>query len=120
MLTVLFIVSYGLLTMLVVEQGRTIDSQRNLIRDLFNDSIQLTSMKGKANQKKQAEAQSQSPMKPPAQAAPKDPQMQAPAAQPPRSGAKNQSTSKFSKPLPQRPPKNSADEVDERRALISI
>src|ERR1700730_13478426 len=40
-LTVLFVVSYGLLTMLVVEQGRTIDSQRNLIRMLFDDSIEL-------------------------------------------------------------------------------
>ena len=42
MLTVLFVVSYGLLTMLVVEQARTIDSQRGLIQDLFQDSVQLT------------------------------------------------------------------------------
>jgi len=57
-LTVLFVVSYGLLTMLVVEQGRTIDSQRSLIHMLFSDSVQLSSMKGRAIQKQQAEAQS--------------------------------------------------------------
>jgi hypothetical protein len=122
-LTVLFLVSYGLLTMLVVEQGRTIDSQRNLIRMLFDDSIELNGMKGKANQKQQAEAraqaqaQAQSKMKtPPAQA----PQMQAPQSPAPRAGAKSQSTSKFAKPFPQKPPKDSADQGDERRMLIKI
>ena len=58
-LTVLFVVSYGLLTMLVVEQGRTIDSQRGLIQVLFNDSVQLSNLKGMAIQKKQAEARAQ-------------------------------------------------------------
>jgi len=121
-LTVLFLVSYGLLTMLVVEQGRTIDSQRTLIRDLFSDSAQLSSIKGKANQKKQAEdqARAQAQMKSPGQAAPKNPQVQSPMSQSPRAGAKNQSTSKFGRPLPQKPPKDTSDEVDERRTLISI
>jgi hypothetical protein len=122
-LTVLFIVSYGLLTMLVVEQGRTIDSQRSLIRDLFVDSVQLSSMKGKANQKRQAEAQARagSQMKsPPAQAAPNDPHMQSPSPRSPRAGAKNQSTSRLGRRFPQRPPKDTSDEVDERRTLISI
>ena len=62
MLTILFLLSYGLLTMLVVEQGRTIDSQRNLIHLLFSDSVQLSSIKGKAAQKQndaRAEAQAQ-------------------------------------------------------------
>ncbi len=121
MLTVLFLVSYGLLTMLVVEQGRTIDSQRSLIRMLFDDSNELNGMKGKANQKQQAEAraqaQAQSKTKtPPAQT----PQMQAPAAPAPRGSAKSQSTSKFGRPLPQKPPKDTSDMVDERRMLIKI
>lgn len=122
-LTILFVVSYGLLTMLVVEQGRTIDSQRNLIRELFDDSIQLSSIKGKANQKKQAEAEAraQSQLKsPPAATAPRDPKAQPPAANQPRAGAKNQSTSKFARPLPQKPPKDTSDDADERRALVSI
>jgi hypothetical protein len=120
-LTVLFVVSYGLLTMLVVEQGRTIDSQRNLIRMLFDDSIELNGMKGKANQKRQeearAQAQAQSKMKtPPTQT----PQMQAPSSPSPRAGAKSQSTSKFGRPRPQKPPKDTSDQGDERRMLITI
>ena len=120
-LTVLFVVSYGLLTMLVVEQGRTIDSQRNLIRMLFDDSIELNGMKGRANQKQQAEAraqaQAQSKMKtPPAQA----PQMQVPPSPAPRAGAKSQSTSKFGRPIPQKPPKDTSDQGDVRRMLITI
>ena len=46
-LIVLFLVSYSLLTMLVVEQGRTIDSQRSLIQMLFSDSVELTGLMGK-------------------------------------------------------------------------
>ncbi len=118
MLTVLFVVSYGLLTMLVVEQGRTIDSQRDLIRMLFDDSIELNGMKGKANQKQQAEAraqaQAQSKMKAPTQTP------QAPPSPSPRAGAKSQSTSKFGRPLPQKPPKDTSDQGDERRMLITI
>ena len=83
-LTILFLVSYGLLTMLVVEQGRTIDSQRNLIHLLFSDSVQLSSIKGKAAQKQndaQAQARAQAQKKsPPAQAAPSDPRTSASSA----------------------------------------
>src|ERR1700722_12109191 len=50
-LVVLFMFSYGLLALLVIEQGRTIDSQRNLIRDIFSDSSQLSAMKRAAIQK---------------------------------------------------------------------
>src|ERR1700681_4534618 len=50
-LVVLFLISYGLLALLVVEQGRTIDSQRDLIRDIFSDSSQLNAMKMAAIQK---------------------------------------------------------------------
>ena len=120
-LTILFLVSYGLLTMLVVEQGRTIDSQRNLIHLLFSDSVQLSSIKGKAAQKQndaQAQARAQAQKKsPPAQAAPSDPGTQ---SHQPQAGAKNQSTSKFTRPLPQRPPKSSVDQGDDRRTLIKI
>ena len=47
-LTVLFMVSYGLMTMLIVEQGSVIQSQGNLIKILNGDSRELWSMKGKA------------------------------------------------------------------------
>ncbi len=49
-LTVLFLISYGLMTMLIVEQGQTIESQRALIRELFRDSTELSAVKMKAQQ----------------------------------------------------------------------
>jgi pyruvate/2-oxoglutarate dehydrogenase complex dihydrolipoamide acyltransferase (E2) component len=125
-LVVLFLISYGLLTMLVVEQGRTIDSQRGLIGVLFDDSIQLNNLKGKAFQKQQAQAraqaQAQSQMKaPPAQATPRGSQVQTPSPQAtPQADGKNHGTSKLRRPLPQKPPRSTSDEGDERRTLISI
>lgn len=112
-LTVLFLLSYGLLTMLVVEQSRTIDSQRGLIRDLFQDSVQLNGIKGKAVQKHNAEAQA----KPRSQG--QAPQAPSPQASP-RKDSHNRSTSKFRRPLPQKPPKDASGEGDERRMLTSI
>ncbi len=47
LLVILFVVSYGILTMLVFEQGQTIESQRTLIREMLKDSNQLASLKGK-------------------------------------------------------------------------
>jgi uncharacterized membrane protein len=47
-LTVVFILSYGLMTMLIVEQGGVIQQQRNLIQVLQTDSAELWAMKGKA------------------------------------------------------------------------
>ena len=41
LLTVLFLISYVLLTTLVVLQDRTIDSQRSLIHSLFSDNLHL-------------------------------------------------------------------------------
>jgi hypothetical protein len=46
-LVVLFVVSYSLLTMLVFEQGQTIEAQRGLIREMLKDSTQLAAIKGK-------------------------------------------------------------------------
>jgi hypothetical protein len=113
-LTVLFLISYGLLTMLVVEQSRTIDNQRGLIRDLFQDSVQLTTLKGKAVQKQNADAQAQAQGK--ARSQTKTP----PAQVAPRTEMQNRSTSKLRRPLPQKPPKDTSGEGDERRMLISI
>lgn len=46
-LVVLFIFSYAILTMLVFEQGQTIESQRSLLREMLKDSTQLAALKGK-------------------------------------------------------------------------
>jgi TolA-binding protein len=47
LLVILFVVSYCILTMLVFEQGQTIESQRSLIREMMKDSDQLATLKGK-------------------------------------------------------------------------
>jgi hypothetical protein len=47
LLVILFIVSYGILTMLVFEQGQTIESQRGLIREMLKDSTQLAELRDK-------------------------------------------------------------------------
>lgn len=56
LLTVLFLISYGIMTMLVVEQGNTIEAQRLLIKQLFSDSAQLSALKGHAAQKRHGQS----------------------------------------------------------------
>jgi hypothetical protein len=60
LLVVLFLISYGLMTMLIVEQGRTIESQRALIRELFRDSTELSAAR-KAAPSTSAKTQAQIP-----------------------------------------------------------
>lgn len=81
LLTVLFLISYGLMTMLIVEQGATIESQRALIRELFRDSTELSAMKVNAQQQLRAANPSAKTQIPSAQA----PLTQAPSKQSPSS-----------------------------------
>ena len=67
-LVVLFLISYGLMTMLIIEQGRTIESQRALIHELYHDSAELAAVKGRTLQEsavvdaqRQVAAQTQNP-----------------------------------------------------------
>jgi hypothetical protein len=114
-LVVLFLISYGLMAMLVVEQGRTIDSQRFLIKELFRDSTELTGMKSSAIQKQRAQARAQAEAN--ANSRAKAPVSQAT----PRDNAKSsRSPDKLRRPVPLRPPRNTSDVADERRALFSI
>src|ERR1700749_2922003 len=46
-LVVLFVVSYCLLTLLVFEQGQTIESHRSLIRGMLQDTTQLAMLKNR-------------------------------------------------------------------------
>jgi hypothetical protein len=115
LLTVLFLISYALMATLVVEQGRTIDSQRFLIKELFRDSTELTGMKSSLFQKQRAQAQAQAEANANSQA--KAPSSQAT----PRDNAKsNRNPGKLRRPAPLRPPRNTSDVADERRALFSI
>lgn len=114
LLVVLFLVSYGLMSLLVVEQARTIDSQRALIHQLFSDSTQLSALKGKAFQNDYARTHPHAP------AAQGRPVPQAPSTQVmPESGNKN-NAAKFRKPLPQKPSHEGQEMADERRSLKTI
>jgi hypothetical protein len=109
-LVVLFLISYGLMSVLVVEQGRTIDSQRHLIRDLLNDSVQLSALKTKDLLRQRATA-------PPTQSAP----AKGPASQvAPQGTAKSNNTTKSQRPVLQKPPKLAADAADSRRIPLTI
>jgi len=121
LLTVVFIISYGLMTMLIVEQGGVIQQQRNLILVLQGDSRELWAIKGKAvvdkaareNAKKYANApgahaQTPSTQAPSTQASPTAPQ-----------GSQTR-TGKEAKPHIQLPPVPAADLGDHRRVLITL
>lgn len=135
LLTVLFLISYGLMTMLIVEQGATIESQRALIRELFRDSTELSAVRMKAQQEKNvAEAQrnSQNPsakMQSPVTQNPSTqtpstqaPSTQAPMTQAPSSQAAQQHPihKQNQKPQFQMPSRPASDLADDRRAVITI
>jgi hypothetical protein len=88
LLTVLFLISYGLMTMLIVEQGQTIESQRVLIHELYRDSEALSASKMQAQKGMAARGQNQAPVNAQTPSA-KTPstQMQAPSSQVPSSVA---------------------------------
>ena len=126
-LVALFVISYGLLTMLVVEQARTIDSQRSLIGLLFDDSVQLASLRSKAIHKQnsdarahaQADAQARA-KSPSTEIPPQGSQVQTPSQATPSADARNHGSSKMRRQIPLRPPKGSSDEGDERRMSLTI
>jgi hypothetical protein len=62
LLVVLFVISYVLLTKLVIEQDKTIDSQRSLIHMLFKDNVYLSVLRkhaGESSKKAKIRANSQ-------------------------------------------------------------
>lgn len=131
-LVVLFLISYGLMTMLIVEQGETIESQRVLIRELYRDSTELSAAKIRAQQAEADRAQTpsaktQAPIaKYPSAQYPSTqyPSTQAPTTHAPSSqavqqhGAQNQSEKQ--RPQFRMPSKPASDLADDRRALITI
>lgn len=120
LLTVLFLLSYGLMTMLIVEQGSTIESQRTLIRDLFHDSTELSAVKNKAViDKNAANARRHGQAQVPANQSPnQDSSTQSASSQTPASQATQRRTAK--KPQLAMPSRPAADLADDRRALITI
>jgi hypothetical protein len=119
-LIVLFLVSYGLMCLLAVEQDRTIAAQRSLITSLLGDSTELSNLKGKLIQKQYAEAQAQAKAGSRSQArAPstQDPMMQ---DKPGGTAQSSHSAGKPRKAVPQKPPLGVADIVDGRRIVKTI
>jgi len=140
LLTVLFILSYGLMTMLIVEQGSTIEQQRALIQELFRDSRELSAVKGKTVHDKnvantQRHGQAHAPSTQVHDPAVQSPSTQLPATQIPATNAPSTQVpssqvtpqarartrvGKNSKPRVQIPARPPADLADERRASMSI
>jgi hypothetical protein len=126
LLTVLFLISYGLMTMLIVEQGQTIESQRALIRELFRDSTELSAVKMKAVQDsaQSSSAKNQAPVTQipssqiPSTQAPTTTQAPSSQAGPQQQRAQGKSTKQ--KPDFKMPSKPAADLVDDVRTLITI
>jgi len=102
-LVVLFLISYGLLALLVVEQDRTITNQRSLIQQIMGDSLELTSLKGKMYQQQHG-------LHPKGQSA-------TPQANPQENGKGSVQQRKL---VPLKPPKDAADTPDSRRTPVSI
>lgn len=144
LLTVVFMGSYGLMTMLIVEQGATIQAQRSLIQALLSDSKELWAMKGKAISDKAAQAQAQSRVQAPSTQIPltqapltqgQSPSVQTPSTQIPsiqtpstqavpqqhsRSRAGKTAKPRTQVPQTQVPPVPASDLADHRRALITL
>jgi len=122
LLTVVFLFSYGLMTMLIVEQGSVIQSQRNLIKILMTDSAELWSMKGKAvvdQQTARTKAQGHAPAPSAQTPATQTPSNQAPSTQAAPQLRSQGHTGRIGK-QPQHPPVPAADLIDQRRSLRTI
>jgi len=134
LLVILFLISYGLLTTLVVRQGRSINSQRSLIHLLFKDRIHLSAMKDRMRRNQgSTQAQARSPLSqvPSSQIPlPQTPSSQIPFVETPSTQARSnqidpkasaKASRKFRKaaPRPIRPPEIT-DPSDMRRVSFSI
>jgi hypothetical protein len=133
LLTVLFLISYGLMTMLIVEQGQTIESQRALIRELFHDSTELSAIKMRAQRQfaQMPSAKTQAPLAnaPGNQPSTQTPSTQIPSTQAPNSQApssqagpqrRSPNAAATQKPHFRMPSKPAQDLVDDVRTLIAI
>lgn len=115
-LTILFLISYGLMTLLVTEQAQTIESQRALIRELFRDSAELSAvkMKAQAERNQAARALEQNPSS-------QTPSTQAPATHAPSTQVEPQHHTQIPvKPKFEMPSKPASDLADKARTLITI
>jgi hypothetical protein len=126
LLTVVFLISYGLLTLLVIEQNTAIQAQRSLIQVLLGDSRELLAMKGKTLTNQSGEAQSpaqksltQTPLSHAQTPSTHVPSTKTPLTQVPKHHSQNR-TGKSAKPDTQVPPMPASDLGDQRRVVITL
>ena len=112
LLVILFIVSYGILTMLVFEQGQTIESQRTLIREMLKDSNQLAALKNKLARDESKQLHDKASV----QADPKDADSGNPAAGGKGSDKETKRPGKSTQSMKEVPRKPAADLEDVRRS----
>lgn len=112
-LVVLFVFSYALLTMLVFEQGQTIESQRGLIREMMKDSTQLAALKSKIAQNESQHSRDKA-------SSPAEQKESAPAAAAPNRADKNAKPGKSAHSTKEVPGKPAADLEDVRRSTRVI
>ena len=113
LLIILFLISYGILTMLVFEQGQTIESQRGLIREMLKDSTQLAALKDKMARDDSKRAQEK-------MSAEADPKNAAPAVGAKGSDKEAKRPGKSARTMKQVPGKPAADLEDVRRSTRII
>jgi hypothetical protein len=109
-LTFLFLLSYGLMVLLVVEQNRTITSQRWVITELMSDSKELSSLKRSLVM----EHHDPKPVAPKNQTHTPSPQAT------PAPKTQSNSSARYRRNAPERPPRLTSDTPDVRRAVNSI
>ena len=120
LLTVLFLISYGLMTMLIMEQSQTIESQRALIHEFNRAGSELSAAKVNAEQAQAPVAQTPSSTRPSTQASvTQAPSKHAPSSQAaPKHPSQNHAAS--ANDDFQMPTKPASDLADNRRSLITI
>jgi len=120
LLTAVFIVSYALMTLLIVEQGAAIQSQSNLINVLLPESRELWGLKGKAITGKQsAKAQAQAGREAPSgRDTSRNAQTQAPASEGSQSRALSHADKAVKPPI--HVPPIPASDLDPRRTVHTI
>ena len=121
LLVVVFLLSYGLMTLLIVEQSNTIESQRSTILQLLDTKNQVSALKNQQTAQDHAAEVASVPTRAQAEDAEKVP-VPAPSTQAVPSGKKSKAHSgaKAQRPLPEKPPTPTSDIADERRSLMSI
>jgi hypothetical protein len=115
-LVVLFIFSYAILTALVFEQGKTIESQRGLIKEMLKDSNQLAELKGKIARDEALRAQEQGSQA----AGPSAPGRRQPSIVDPKNSSKDGKSNGKSAHVTKEAPRRPASDLEDVRRLTNV